>query len=319
MFPVSFARCIFKITLLTLLCAALPDFSSLHAHVTQVPQATQETFEPFTGRIRRNKVRMRIGADVHSNIVSELPQGSLIAVVGEQDDFYAVRPNEKTKVYVYRTYILNHTVDASSVNVRLEPAMDAPVIGQLHKGDTAYGPVSKLDDQWLEIDLPQQLSFYVAKEFIEKAGPPSYLAMMQANKKVEAAAHEEQSAHALHTPLPTIPSDMPTNMAAWIPREQALFEQWHAQNPEKDILGFYAEQKLAAVTLEGTLEPYTRAVRNRPGNFLLIHPTEGHPIAFVYSTQVDLKDHVGGRITLLAAPRPNYNFAFPAFFVLSIL
>lgn len=312
----SFARFIFKITLFTLFCSIAPGLllPPLSAHVMQ------ENFDPFTGRIRRNKVRMRIGADVHSTIISELPQGTLIAVVGQQNDFYAVRPVEKTKVYVYRTYILNHTVDASSVNVRLQPAMDAPVIGQLHMGDAAYGPVSKLDDQWIEIDLPQQLSFYVAKEFIEKAGPPSYLAAMQASQRLEATiTHEEQGPCAMHSPLPVIPPEMPSNMAAWVPREQALFEEWHVQHPEKDILGFYADQKLAAVTLEGILEPYTRAVRNRPGNFLLIHPTEGHPVAFVYSTQVDLKDHVGGQIALLAVPRSNYNFAFPAFFILSIL
>jgi hypothetical protein len=40
------------------------------------------------------------------------------------------------------------------------------------------------------------------------------------------------------------------------------------------------------------------------------------PIAYLYSTQVDLQGKVGQAVTLQAAPRPNHHFAFPAYFVL---
>lgn len=338
---------------------------------------TKNVFEPFTGRIRRNKVRMRIQADVNSPIVSELPQSALIAVVGEQDDFYAVRPAEKTKVYVYRTYVLNHTVDACRINVRLQPSIDAPVVGQLHQGERVEGKPSTVDDQWIEIDLPDCLSFYVAKEFIEKAGPASFLNTLQARREeaLEWIALGQQAARkALESPHPaqysemdlthaysyfnkvttqckdfpdliaraqqarqlleeelqrkqrliassppSLPPNMPESMTFWIPREQCLFDTWHATNPQKDITAFYASEKTQAIPLKGIIQPYTRTVQNKPGNFMLIHPTENCPVAFLYSTQVDLQQHVGNTLSLLAVPRPNYNFAFPAYFILSIL
>lgn len=352
----------------------------------------KNSFEPFTGCIRRNKVRMRVGADVNSPILSELSQGVLLAVVGQQEDFYAVRPPEQVKAYIYRTYILNNHVDASRVNVRLTPSMDGPIVGQLHKGDRIDGQIYKDNDQWLELNLPENMPLYISKEFIEKVGPPSYLAAVQARRaeaiewirlgevaaqkaielprssyssnddidlshaysyfnKVKTNAQDfpdltlraEQARLAIDqaaqqkkaewkdlsrqhiNPLPpshmpaAIPRSMPESMAYWIPREQMLFEEWRKTHSEETITAFYTAQQEEAVQLQGVIQPYTRSVQNRPGNFLLIHPVDGHPIAFLYSTQVNLQEHVGNTLSLLALPRPNHNFAFPAFFVFSIL
>lgn len=376
-------------TLLSPLSAEAPPSTAPNKNLTP---PTKNSFEPFTGCIRRNKVRMRIGADVNSSIVSELSQGVLLSVVGEQDDFYAVRPPQAMKVYVYRTYILNQNVDASRVNLRLTPSMDGPIVGQLHKGDRVDGQVYKENDQWVEMNLPDNMPLYISKEFIEKAGPPSYLAAVQArrgealewirlgeiaaqktlesprpgyspNEEIDLShaysyfnkvrthakdfpdlisrADQLQSAidHAAaqkkdewreyprqpieqlqpsHMPA-AIPHSMPESMACWIPREQMLFEEWRTTHSEETITAFYAAQQEEAVNLKGIIQPYTRSVQNRPGNFLLIHPVDGKPIAFLYSTQVNLQEHVGSTLSLLALPRPNHHFAFPAFFVFSIL
>lgn len=317
----------------SLLCICLCTAPLIGAEAPAQSQTAISTskgaFEPFTGRIRRNKVRMRIKPDVNSPIVSELPQSVLIAVVGEQDEFYAVRPTEKIKVYVYRTYVLNHTVDVCRINVRLHPSTDAPIVGQLYQGDQIEGRPSSVDDQWIEIDLPDSLAFYVAREFIEKAGPVSLLATMQAREeelqrkqRLLAAPQDARTAltsHMASHALPMLPPDMPESMTVWIPREQHLFNTWHIEHPQEDITAFYAAEALQAITLKGIIQPYTRTVQNKPGNFILIHPTENYPVAFLYSTQVDLQPHIGNTLSLLAVPRPNYHFAFPAFFILSIL
>lgn len=106
-------------------------------------------------------------------------------------------------------------------------------------------------------------------------------------------------------------------MSGWFPNEAKLFEQWLSQNPEKTMDDFYLAQRENAVQLRGILQPYTRPVKNRPGNFLLISHHDHQPIAFLYSTQVDLQSKVGGVVSLVATTRPNNNFAFPAFFVIS--
>lgn len=107
------------------------------------------------------------------------------------------------------------------------------------------------------------------------------------------------------------------SMSRWFPKEAELFEQWLEKNPSKTMDDFYAEGRELAIQLRGRIEPYTRPVKNRPGNFLLINHQDNQPIAFLYSTQVDLQESVGKVVSLVALQRPNHHFAFPAFFVVS--
>ena len=106
-------------------------------------------------------------------------------------------------------------------------------------------------------------------------------------------------------------------MRFWDPLEEALFLNWNAFHTEKNLTDFYAEQKANASLLSGKLEPYTHSVKEKPGDYVLRGP-EKTPIAYLYSTHVDLEPYAGKIITILASPRPNNHFAFPAYFVLSI-
>jgi hypothetical protein len=105
-------------------------------------------------------------------------------------------------------------------------------------------------------------------------------------------------------------------MLAWQPLEESLYHSWAASNNEKTVQDFYAEEEQNATILTGIVEPYSRPVKNRPGDFLL--KCDNRPIAFLYSTRINLEKHVGRKVTLIAAPRPNHNFAFPAFFVMNV-
>ena len=73
-----------------------------------------------------------------------------------------------------------------------------------------------------------------------------------------------------------------------------------------------------AVSLSGFLEPYKHPIKNRPGDYLLVSKSQNLPIAYLYSTHVDLEPLQGTEVTVRAAPRPNNHFAYPAYFVLSI-
>jgi hypothetical protein len=103
----------------------------------------------------------------------------------------------------------------------------------------------------------------------------------------------------------------------WNGIEQNLFVEWLQANPEGTLEHFYEEQSAQAVTLKGIIEHYNRNIKNKPGDFLLVNPTTHLPTAYLYSTRVNLQDLVGHEITLQVVPRPNNNFAFPAYFVLS--
>ena len=64
------------------------------------------------------------------------------------------------------------------------------------------------------------------------------------------------------------------------------------------------------------IEPYTYSVKEKPGDFIL--RSGESPIAYLYSTHIDLEKWVGKSVTVMTSPRPNNHFAFPAFFVLSV-
>lgn len=354
------------------------------------PPSSIKNSDPFTGRVTRNKVRLRAGADLNSPVLLELEQSALLEVTGEEDSFYAVKPPKELKAYVYRTYVLDNVVDGAHVNVRAEPALEAPVIAQLNKGDRVDGKISAQNSKWLEIALPPTSRFFVSKEFVERAGPADMLVKMQARREEAARLINNAFANSqmeLQKPLdearlePAIAElnrvmtqyqDVPAEvsraknylasiqasyqqkrdlaktsgeeqetltqpqsenlagapsfvqephaleaMSNWLPKEAAFFETWLAEHPNQTMDDFYAEQRRDAVQLKGMVQPYTRPVKNKPGNFLLVSHLDSQPIAFLYSTQVDLTQKAGQVVSLVGCPRPSNHFAFPAFFVVS--
>ncbi|MCP5470290.1 MAG: hypothetical protein H7A36_07305 [Chlamydiales bacterium] len=110
--------------------------------------------------------------------------------------------------------------------------------------------------------------------------------------------------------------EMTDKMSVWEPLEEALFHLWAAANGEDSIEDFYRSEDLHAVYLSGMVEAYNKPVKNLPGDFLL--KTENQPVAFLYSTRVNLQKMIGRNVTVRVAPRPNNHFAFPAYYVLSV-
>lgn len=138
-----------------------------------------EAFKPFTGKVCANKVRLRVKADLESHVLKQINKNELLMVIGEEGDFYAVEPPKGTKAYVFRSYILDDKIEANRVNVRLEPNVEAAVIGQLQAGDVVKGQICSTNRKWLEIPAPKTTRFYVSKEFIAHAGGPEFLAAME--------------------------------------------------------------------------------------------------------------------------------------------
>lgn len=105
-------------------------------------------------------------------------------------------------------------------------------------------------------------------------------------------------------------------MLLWKPLEESLYHLWAVANGERSMEEFYNEEAFNATILSGIVESYTRPVKNRPGDYIL--RSENLPVAFLYSTRINLQNLIGKRVTILASPRPNNHFAYPAYFVLSV-
>ena len=138
---------------------------------------------PFTGKVVRNKVRLRLQPNLESKILQELNKGDLLIVTEASEDFYAVKPPMDVKGYVFRTFVLDNVVEGNRVNIRLEPDTEAIVIGQLNKGAQIQGTISSLNNKWLEIALPEDVRFYVSKEYVEKIGDGQLFGQLHKRKE----------------------------------------------------------------------------------------------------------------------------------------
>jgi hypothetical protein len=354
-----------------------------------VEKKPEVSVNPFTGKIKGRKVRMRLRPDLDSRIIKELSKNDLVTVVGEKEDFWAVEAPAGIKAYVFRSFVLDDVVEGSRVNVRLEPSLDAPILAHLNSGDRIENPsISPINPKWLEIATPASTKFYIAKEYVEYAGGPevkeqldrrrstaeqlfdatSLLSKTELNK-----AYEEIDFDRIAKGYKTLISDfsefselaenakdalatfqeeylhkqivhmeesqakqfakvganqgvdlekfenismITDKMKSWTPIEEALYLSWANINDNKTQQDYYEEQTLAAVEITGIIEPYATPVKAKPGDFLLRN-SKDVPVGYIYSTQVNLQSLVGKNVTLVAAPRPNNNFAFPAYYVLS--
>ena len=110
--------------------------------------------------------------------------------------------------------------------------------------------------------------------------------------------------------------DLTDRMRFWDTIEESLYLSWTAFHTNKKIDDFYEEQKANATVVTGTVELYDHPVKNKPGDYIL--RGNDAPIAYLYSTTVDLEKLAGKNVTMLVSLRPNNHFAFPAYFVLSV-
>jgi uncharacterized protein YgiM (DUF1202 family) len=397
-----------KIFALSLTAAALQAAPQQPVNVkTQIAGKKAESFKPFTGKVLANKVRVRTQPDLDSHIFRQVDKNELLLVVGEDSDFYAVQPPKNTKAYIFRSYILDHVIEANRVNVRLEPHADGPIIGQMQAGDKVVGQPCALNHKWFEISPPSSTRFYVSKEFIVNAGGPDYMATMEKRKKQvgdllntaflsaeaeckksyedmspqpiieqfqtvvknyseftepvqqakealallkdtylhkkiayleskaqlspmvkdELIARHKAESQELFANTTTAPNkelfakrngrkDATDKMCFWDTMEESLFLSWTAFHTGRKMDDFYAEQKANAIVLTGRVKRYDHPVKNRPGDYIL--QGNDSPLAYLYSTQVNLDKYEEKEVSILVSPRPNNHFAFPAYFVLNI-
>lgn len=406
-------RCnVTKSALLTLLLA-IPMPFAIHAASQEEPKPQEETllaeqkepFKPFTGQVVKSRVRMRLNPSLESPILKELAQGDMVIVVGEDDEFYAVKAPEDIRGYVFRTYILDGVVEGHHVNVRLEPTLDSPIVAQLNSGEAVTGRISPTNNKWMEIAPPDTTRFYVSKDFVQKVGDSSYMTKIykrrdEVNRLLDTAAKaahrdlnrpfdevddgevikkyesiianysdfeqqtarakelladfkeqytkrkiayleaksrdfieeslqkehrllakvqnlQEQKLVAMEARSDKLPEKEVVIGAAWLPQEMKLYQEWKEQNSRGTLQDFYAEELNSSATLKGIVQPYNRNVKNKPGDYVLLN-SSNTPIAFIYSTSVNLQDYIGQQATVVGAQRPNFHFAYPAYHVFSI-
>ena len=370
-----------------------PD-SMLEASTPALPLITEPTvaqvvekrtpFSPFTGKVRGRKVRLRLHPELDGPVLREVGKGEFISIVGEKGDFWAVEPLLDTKAYIFRSFVLDNTVEVNRVNVRLEPNLDSAIIAHLNTGDRVEGTVHPDNNKWLEITPPSSVRFYIAKEFVENVGGPEVKREFELRKSKVKDLLETTALLAkaeLHKSFPEIDleridrscnliiqdyKDFPDyvelaknelssikeayllkkiehlenraavseesfaaedamdagkkgegttdKMKLWDPIEESLYLTWARLNEDRTMHEYYDEQKLNSIVLTGIVESYMAAVKNKPGSHV-IRDERDLPVAYIYSTHINLDQYIGKKISFVASLRPNNNFAFPAYFI----
>ncbi len=356
-----------------------------------------KAFDAFTGKVIGNKVRMRTSPDLDSHIICQCNKDDLLVIVGEENEFYSIQPTSTTKAYIFRSYVIDNVIEADRVNLRLEPNTEAPIIGKMQRGDKIEGRTCEKDPKWIEFTPPENVKFYIAKDYIEKAGNAEYaqimktrkeeatrllnsayfitqgeckkpfnemtphsaikqfeaivqeysdfpaivqqakegLSLLQDNYLQKKIAYLEEKSALSETEKQQLFSEIsiekdkkdkiakkasfwkrsiPDKMKTWASIEDSLFQAWSTFHPEKEVDDFYEEQKANALSFSGTIQTYNLVSKSKPGDYLLKNK-DGIPIAYLYSTQIDLEKYVGKEVSMQISPRPNNNFALPAYFV----
>lgn len=273
--------------------------------------------------VEGNRVNIRLEPSTEAPVIGHLNNGDKIqgTICAANNKWLEITPPAQTQFYIAKEYLEN----VGGPEVKAQADKRQMTAQQLFEAATLLGK-AELRKSYDEMDIDRVsknfktiISEYTDfPELVEKAKEQlaslqeSYLQKRLAQGESKVSTDSEFSNEVTKTAAPVEAAT--DRMKMWEPLEESLYLTWAPANEEKTLEQYYTEQKLTAVPITGILEAYATPVKNKPGDFIVRN--KDLPVAYVYSTKVNLQNLVGKKVTLLSAPRPNNNFAFPAYFVL---
>jgi hypothetical protein len=288
--------------------------------------------------VEANHVNVRLGPDTNAPILTQVGQGDHItgSICPTNSKWLMVDLPQTVRFYMAKDYIANvgdaslytrvkmrqqqmsQKLDTIAKNIQNElnhSFADIQLVSYVNDlktiiaqnndlpeiADRAQGLMKSMQEKYLQLSLGRPLS----TESDVPATPPapvSQIAMVDA----PAASSPDMNA----APIRHLSSFVLEQQEMGV-IDQALRS---GKAPGKDA--FYAEELRHALEIIGQLVPYDRPVKNRPGDFMLVDTKTKVPMAYLYSSTVDLHQFAGQTLRLLVSPRPNHHFALPAYFVL---
>jgi hypothetical protein len=286
--------------------------------------------------VEGNRVNVRLHPDLEAPVIGHLNSGDRIdgVVSPLNNKWYEIPVPNAARFYIAKEYIEH--LGGPEIKERLDRRKQA--VQQLFDAATLLSKV-ELRKPYEEIDIDRLSRSF--KAIVEEYGDfPDYVEQAKdtltslhesyLQKKIsflESKAHSQPNKEeyislatdkfAEEKAVKVLDKEEQTErMRMWEPIEESLYLTWSRLNEDRTIEDFYDDQKLNAVALSGILESYISPVKNKPGDFIL--RDRDLPIAYLYSTAHNLQSLVGKKVRVLVTPRVNNNFAFPAYYVLSV-
>lgn len=140
-----------------------------------------------TGKVDASSLRMRSEPSLNASTIAYLPDGTVVSVHEQLDDWYKIIYDGQTG-YVYADYLIftpvaenkpegeeteadrvqNGTISGNSVNFRSQPSTSSEVIGRFDKGTVVE--VISTADGWCQIRY-QGKTGYVSADYVRVAAP----------------------------------------------------------------------------------------------------------------------------------------------------
>lgn len=290
------------------------------------PHMKAYVFRSFVldGVVEGNRVNVRLEPSLEAPVIAHLNSGDHIkgVISSLNNKWYEIDPPANSRFYVAKEYV--ESIGGPEVKIQLdkrkmaaEQLLDA---ARLLSKSEMQKPYSEISIDRIKHNYETVMADYADfPELAEKA--KESLATVQENYLQKRLSFLEQKsgfgvdeqASEPKFELTVAPTD---RMKLWEPIEESLFLSWSTSHDDRSIDEFYEEQKQNATVITGILEQYASPVKKKPGDFML--KSKELPVAYLYSTHINLQDFIGKKVTVVAAPRSNNNFAFPAYYVISV-
>ncbi len=273
--------------------------------------------------VEGNRVNVRLQPTLESPVLAHLNSGDKVDgnICSANAKWVEMSMPSSVRFYVAKNYIEN--IGSPEVKAMYETRLRSAE-QLLLAAD--YLAEMELQKNFSEIDLDKVSEQYLTiindyqdfPVFVEKAQESlAHAQEMYVDKKISySESKQEEEALPPSEAAVSAFQSITDKMKLWEPVEEALYLSWATVNDSRSCDDYYSEQKMAATEISGIIEPYLSPVKCKPGDYIIRE--NDLPVAYVYSTVVNLQDFVGKKVKLTAASRPNNNFAFPAYFVLAV-
>jgi hypothetical protein len=296
-------------------------------------------------KVEGNRVNIRLFPNMDAPVIAQMNSGEQVigTISPLNNKWLEIAPPSGTKFYVAKEYVekvgdKNFMAQVAKRKEKVNYLLESNYSLTQQEFQKSFPdiPIDRLVANYKMIvqnypDFPDQAAR--ANELLEELQDNylhkkvAFLETKIENQKYVEASKKQASPHNTSTiatiepmgfPAVLAPSEDPNlRMTAWIPLENERYEEW-SKTHEGAKEDFYTDESKNSVALKGVIAPYIRAVKNKPGDFVILKKDTQLPQAFLYSTKVNLNEYVGKEVTIQASPRPNNHFAYPAYFVLSI-
>lgn len=131
--------------------------------------------ESFPGVINTGDVHIRADATVGAISICQAKEGQAVEVVDAAYDWYQITLPDQAPVFVFAKFVKRDAdnewvISGSNVNLRMQPDLGAPILGQVDKGTKVQ--VITESGEWYRIKPLPSTRGWIHKKFVDRATEP---------------------------------------------------------------------------------------------------------------------------------------------------